>query len=147
MHAEWQEVCSSIQGQQLRRHYHQIEFSLASHKGHICRLIEVAILKQMSASRCSNHEGTQGPPHGTTCMLASRFASIQVYDTCTQAIMHNVLCGLKFQYMWLVCMQLSQSQFTDRARILVTETLFSFLLTIMLVYPAAACISQLRCYL
>src|SRR6218665_203502 len=55
LHAEQQELCSSILGQQLRRRSHQTESSSVLQEDRIYPLIKVAIPKRMNASPYRGH--------------------------------------------------------------------------------------------
>src|SRR6218665_1332501 len=72
LHAEQQEVCSSIWGQQLRRRGHQTESSSVLQEDRIYPLIEVVAPKRTNASPYNSHADTQALPHEATCRPATR---------------------------------------------------------------------------
>src|SRR6218665_2034999 len=71
LHAEQQEVFSSIWGQQLRRRGHQTESSSVL-QDRIYSLIEVVAPKRANASPYNSRADTQALPHEATCRPASR---------------------------------------------------------------------------
>src|SRR6218665_1301870 len=72
LHAEQQEVCSSIWGQQLRRRGHQTESSSVLQEDRIYPSIEVVAPKRTNASPYNSRADTQALPHEATCRPASR---------------------------------------------------------------------------
>src|SRR6218665_3751032 len=72
LHAEQQEDCSSIWGQQLRRRGHQTECSSVLQEDRIYPSIEVVVPKRTNASPYNSRADTQALPHEATCRSASR---------------------------------------------------------------------------
>src|SRR6218665_3258763 len=70
-HAEQQEDCSSIWGQQLRRRGHQTESSSVLQEDRIYPSIEVVDLKRTNASSYNSRADTQARPHEATCRPVS----------------------------------------------------------------------------
>src|SRR6218665_3786492 len=72
LHAEQQQVCSSIWGQQLRTSGHQTESSSVLQEDRIYPSIEVVAPKWTNASPYNSRVDTQALPHEATCRPASR---------------------------------------------------------------------------
>src|SRR6218665_3056100 len=70
LHAEQQEDCSSIWGQQLRRRGHQTESSSVLQEDRINSSIEVVNPKRRNTSLYNSRADTQAPPHDATCSVA-----------------------------------------------------------------------------
>src|SRR6218665_448269 len=71
LHAEQQQVCSSIWGQQLRTSGHQTESSSVLQEDRIYPSMEVVAPKRTNASPYNSRADTQALPHEATCRPAS----------------------------------------------------------------------------
>src|SRR6218665_1104610 len=76
LHAEQQEVCSSIRGQKLRRRGHQTESSSVLQEERIYPSIGVVAPKRTNASSYNSRADTQALPHEVTCRPASRSGTL-----------------------------------------------------------------------
>src|SRR6218665_4164314 len=79
LHAEQQQVCSSIWGQQLRTSGHQTESSSVLQEDRMYPSIEVVAPKRTNASPYNSRADTQALPHEATCTPASRCTCTCIY--------------------------------------------------------------------
>src|SRR6218665_1916109 len=97
LHAEQQEVCSSIWGQQLRRRGHQTESSSVLQEDRIYPSIKVVDPKQTNVSPYNSRADTQAQPHEATCRPVSSIRR-ETGRQCRTSRRSGVTCSY---FLWL----------------------------------------------
>src|SRR6218665_2373326 len=112
LHAEQQEVCSSIWGQQLRRRGHQTESSSVLQEDRIYPTIGVVAPNRTNASPYNSRADTQALPHEATCIPASLIIGL-CFPRCLLVNFNKFLLSIRI----IFALQLSLNQIFGRINV------------------------------